>query len=295
MRAYSSDTFVLPLPTGHRFPMAKYRRLRERVEAELPRIRLETPFAIDEPSILAVHAAGYWSKVRDGGLDRREQREMGFPWSPEMVERSRRSVGATLAACRAALDDGRSVNLAGGTHHAFADAGRGFCVLNDTAVAARVLQDGGEVRRLLIVDCDVHQGDGTAAIFQNDDSVYTLSLHGARNYPFRKQVSDLDVALADDTGDDEYLDALDRALSRALERARADLAVYLAGADPYEGDKLGRLALTRAGLAERDRRVLSALERAGLPTAVTMAGGYAEDVEDTVAIHLETVRLAGGG
>ena len=185
-----------------------------------------------------------------------------------------------------------AVNLAGGTHHAFRDHGAGYCVFNDAAVAARAMQAEGRARRIVILDCDVHQGDGTASIFAGDSSVFTFSIHGARNYPLRKQVSDLDVPLDDGTGDDAYLEALERGVEAAIERSEADLAIYLAGADPYEGDRLGRLKLTRKGLSRRDRFVLEACRDAGLPVVVTMAGGYARDIEDTVAIHLETVRIA---
>lgn len=209
-----------------------------------------------------------------------------------MVERSRRSAGATIAACRSALEDGIAVNLAGGTHHAFADHGEGYCVFNDSAVAARALQAEGAVQRVAVVDCDVHQGNGTAAIFGGDPSVFTFSIHGAKNFPFRKQKSDLDVELPDGTQDAEYLSALERALSEALDRGRPQLAIYLAGADPFEDDRLGRLRVSREGLAARDRLVLEALRRRGVPVAVTMAGGYARFVEDTVSIHFETVRIA---
>ena len=217
----------------------------------------------------------------------------GFPWSPELVERSRRSVGGTLGAARAALEDGTAANLAGGTHHAFADRGEGFCVFNDVAVAARAVQAEGRARRVAVLDLDVHQGNGTAALFRGDDSVFTLSVHGANNYPFQKEAGDLDVALPDGAGDEPFLEAVDRGVARALETG-PELAFYLAGADPWEGDKLGRLAVTREGLAERDRRVFGACARAGVPVAVVMSGGYAEEVEDTVAIHLHSVRTALG-
>ncbi|MEM9558203.1 MAG: histone deacetylase [Acidobacteriota bacterium] len=299
MRAFSSDTFVLPLPEGHRFPMTKYRRLRERALAEgvLAAEDLRVAEPVHDDDLRRAHDADYIARVVDGRLSRREERRIGFPWSPGLVERSRRSAGATLAASRAALVDGVAANLAGGTHHATVDAGAGFCVFNDAAVAICALQAEGAIDRALVIDCDVHQGDGTAQIFARDSTVFTLSLHGRRNFPFQKQLSDLDVALEDGTGDDDYLAALDAALAQALGWARtqgARLAIYLAGADPYVDDRLGRLALTKAGLAARDRRVLEGCRDADLAVAVTMAGGYAHEVEDIVDIHLETLRLAAG-
>jgi acetoin utilization deacetylase AcuC-like enzyme len=225
-------------------------------------------------------------------LSAQEQRRIGFPWSREMVERSRRSSGATLAAARAALDDGVGINLAGGTHHAFRARGEGYCVFNDSAIAALALQAQGCIRRAVILDCDVHQGNGTAAILAGDPTVFTFSIHGANNFPFDKEASDLDIELPDGTGDGEYLDALEKGVCRALSAAQPDLAIYLAGADPFEGDRLGRLALTKAGLAARDRLVFELCRGAGVPVAVTMAGGYARAVEDTVDIHFATVAAA---
>jgi acetoin utilization deacetylase AcuC-like enzyme len=209
-----------------------------------------------------------------------------------MAERSRRTSGATIAAARAALRDGTAANLAGGTHHAFRDRGEGFCVFNDSAIAARALQAESLVERVVIIDCDVHQGNGTAAIFRNDPSVFTFSIHGANNFPFAKEAGDLDIELADGSGDREYLDALEGGLAEALARAEADLAIYLAGADPYLDDRLGRLALTKQGLLGRDRMVFEACQRAGLPVAVTMAGGYARDIADTVEIQFNTIETA---
>ncbi|MEM9593716.1 MAG: histone deacetylase [Acidobacteriota bacterium] len=294
MRTYYCDHFVLPLPSDHRFPMAKYRLLRERVvaEAETGPFDLRVPEPASDEDILRAHDRDYLSRVKTGDLGRQAARRIGFPWSPELVERSRRSAGGTLAACRGALEDGAAVNLAGGTHHAFADRGEGFCVFNDAAVAARAMQAEGRARRILVVDCDVHQGNGTASIFTDDPTVFTLSLHGRRNYPFRKESSDLDVALDDGTEDGPYLEALDKALEWALPRARPDLAIYVSGADPFVGDRLGRLALTKEGLADRDRRVFEVFQRGRIPVAVVMAGGYAEDVEDIVDIHFRTVVLA---
>jgi acetoin utilization deacetylase AcuC-like enzyme len=250
---------------------------------------LVVPHAATDEELLRVHAPDYLRRVCAGTLSAEEVRALGLPWSVALVERSRRSCGATIEACWAALEDGVAVNLAGGTHHASRDRGAGYCVFNDAAVAARALQAEGRVRRVVILDCDVHQGDGTAAIFAADPTVFTFSIHGARNYPLHKPPSDLDVGLEDGTGDAAYLDALDRGVQQALERAGAELAIYLAGADPFAGDRLGRLALSKHGLAERDRLVFQRCRAAGLPVAVTMAGGYGRDVEDTVEIHLRTV------
>jgi acetoin utilization deacetylase AcuC-like enzyme len=295
MLAFYSDTFVLPLPDTHRFPMAKYRRLRERLvdEQVLATSDLIVPEPIGWDDLRLVHTAGYVDAVANGTLAAEMQRRIGFPWSAEMVERSRRSVGATLAAARRALDgDGVSANLAGGTHHAFSDCGEGYCVFNDVAVAVRVLQREGAIERALVVDCDVHQGNGTAAIFRGDASVFTLSLHGAKNFPFRKEESDLDITFEDGAGDDQYLGALADVVPRALDTHRPDIVFYLAGADPYEGDRLGRLRLTIDGLATRDRRVFDACAARALPVAVAMSGGYAPDVEAIVTIHLNTIKEA---
>lgn len=294
MRAFYSDHFVLPLPEGHKFPMAKYARLREHIvhAGILPAGSLhEAPIASWD-DVRLVHTAEYVEAVATGTLPREAQRRIGFPWSPGMVERSRRSVGATIAASRTALDEGVAANLAGGTHHAFADRGEGFCVFNDAAIAARVLQRDGAVRRIAIVDCDVHQGNGTAAIFRDDESVFTFSMHGANNFPFRKEDSDLDIAFEDGTGDDEYLAALEHHLDRVLSDHNPDLVFYLAGADPYAGDRLGRLGLTIAGLRHRDEIVLDHCRHRRLPVAISMSGGYADDVEAIVQIHANTIAAA---
>ena len=288
---YRTDHFALPLPPGHRFPLSKYAALRERV-AELPGARLRVAPAATDEELGRAHDRGYVAAVCAGTLDAHAQRRIGFPWSPAMVERSRRSAGATLAACRSALASGLSASLAGGTHHAHRDFGEGYCVFNDAAVAARAMQAEGLAGRVLVVDLDVHQGDGTAAIFEGDASVFTFSMHGRGNFPFRKQASDLDVELVDGTGDAAYLAALATALPRALARSAPDLALYLAGADPFAGDRLGMLALSKAGLAGRDRYVLHTLRDAGVPVAVTMAGGYAEAIADVVDIHCATIAIA---
>lgn len=291
MLLFFTDRFVLPLPEGHRFPMRKYSLLRERVAAAgvLDGRQLQEPPAAADRELLLAHCPNYLRKVVEGGLTPAEIRRLGFPWSPAMVERSRRSVGATIAAARSALDTGWGINLAGGTHHAFRDRGEGYCVFNDTAVAARVLQAEGKVRRVLVIDCDVHQGNGTAALFAGDPTVFTLSIHGARNYPLKKETSDLDIALEDGADDRTYLDALETGLRVAFEAASVDLVLYLAGADPWFGDRLGRMGLTKQGLAERDNIVFDFCQARGLPVAISMAGGYAPNVEDIVDIHLRTV------
>ncbi len=293
MKVFYCDNFVLPLPQEHRFPMDKYRLLRERVEAELtPHCELVEPYPASDTQILRCHDIDYLERAKNGLLTEKEMRRIGFPWSPQMVERSRRSSGATIGACRVALQEGVAVNLAGGTHHAYPDHGEGYCLFNDSAIAARVMQAEGRVKRVVIIDCDVHQGNGTAAVFANDPTVFTFSIHGEKNFPFHKEDSDLDIALADEAGDEIYLDALEKGLRKSIERSGADLAIYLAGADPFEGDKLGRLNMSKAGLEERDRLVFDHCQRAGLPVAVAMAGGYAKEVTDIVDIHFQTVRSA---
>jgi acetoin utilization deacetylase AcuC-like enzyme len=292
LKAFYSDHFVLPLPNGHRFPMQKYRLIREGVQRDIPDIEFhEAPLTSDGVLALAHHPR-YIQAVSMGALSPAEQKLIGFPWSPEMVERSRRSTGATIAACRAAIEDGAAVNLAGGTHHAYADHGEGFCVFNDAAVASRLMQAERLVKQVAIVDLDVHQGNGTASILGHDESVFTLSLHGARNYPFSKESSDLDVALPDDTGDDVYLTALQSALREMFARFSPELIIYLAGADAHEGDRLGRLKLSLAGLAARDRMVMEQASQQRIPVAVTMAGGYGKNIHDTVDIHLQTIAIA---
>ena len=294
MKIFKTDEFLLPLPEGHRFPVTKYALLRQRVEAAQlaqPDELIAAPAASDE-EINRAHTVEYLRRVQNGELTEKELRRIGFPWSLSMVERSRRSSGATIAAARAALCDGLAVNLAGGTHHAFADRGEGYCVFNDSAIAARAVQAEELVQRVVIIDCDVHQGNGTAKIFENDATVFTFSIHGAKNFPFHKETSDLDVPLIDDADDATYLAALHEALPIVLESAQADLAIYLAGADSYFDDSFGRMKLTKPGLLERDRFVLESCRAIGLPVAITMAGGYAKRVEDTADIHFQTVKLA---
>lgn len=291
MKVFYSDHFVLPLPEGHRFPMVKYSMLRERVASSnvCAPGEMRVPRPVSDAEILRAHEEGYLRRVVAGTLTEKEMRRIGFPWSERMVERSRRASGGTLGACLAALEDGFAANLAGGTHHAFADRGEGYCVFNDSAIAARAVQAMGLVERVAVLDTDVHQGNGTAAILRGDASVFTFSIHGARNFPFRKQESDLDVALPDGADDGEYLDALEDGLEKALDRSEAQLAIYLAGADPYEDDRLGRLCVSKEGLAERDRLMLESCRERGIPVAVTMAGGYARDVRDTVDIHFQSI------
>ena len=294
MLAYYCDTFVLPLPEKHRFPMAKYELLRKAIQTDQilsQKVRLELPPAATDEQLTQVHDLDYLKSLKEGKLDPKIERRIGFPYSPGMLERSRRSVGATLAACRAALKDGVAVNLAGGTHHAFADRGEGFCVFNDTAVALRTLQNAGDIERAVVIDTDVHQGNGTAHILENDESIFTFSIHGEKNFPFRKERSDLDIGLPDGTEDDDYLAALEGALKK-MTRVPADFCIFQSGADPYHGDKLGRLSLTFEGLRKRDRMVLDWCRRRALPVAVTMGGGYCPEVDKIVSIHLQTIRCA---
>ena len=275
--------------------MEKYRMLRERLSADeaFDREDWAVPPAATFAQLCSAHSPDYIERVERGQMTPTEIRAIGFPWTPEMVERSKRSSGATIAACRACLQDGVAANLAGGTHHAFYDHGEGFCVFNDAAIAARVLQAEGLVERVLIIDCDVHQGNGTASILSGDDSIFTFSIHGAKNYPFRREVaSDLDLEMADDCGDVEYLDALAHGTALSFSRSAPQLVIYLAGADPYEDDRLGRLKLSKQGLLERDRSVFAACRAHKVPVAVVMAGGYARNIADTVEIHAATVLLA---
>jgi len=274
--------------------MAKYPMLRERVAADdiCRPGELRTPRAVTDEEILRAHAPGYLERVVSGALTDKEIRRIGFPWSKRMVERSRRASGGTLGACLAALEEGLAANLAGGTHHAFSDRGEGYCVFNDSAIAARAVQAAGLAARVVVIDTDVHQGNGTAEILRGDATVFTFSIHGAKNFPFHKEESDLDAPLPDGADDSEFLNTLERGLDAALEAADADLAIYLAGADPFEGDRLGRLSITKAGLAERDRLVLEACRDRGIPVAVTMAGGYARNVEDTVDVHFQSIKRA---
>jgi acetoin utilization deacetylase AcuC-like enzyme len=304
MLAFCHDMHVIPLPPGHRFPAGKYGLLRRCVEAEPDGIELHPAPSASVGELALAHEPGYVHAVLDGTLEPARQREIGFAWSQALVERARHSVGATIAAARAALDRGTqggiAANLGGGTHHASASRGSGYCVFNDVAVASRLMQaewsrTRREALRVVVIDLDVHQGNGTAEIFAGDDSVFTFSMHGEHNFPFRKSPGDLDVGLPDGCDDAAYLDALNPALDEVWRRTAAHppgLAFYVSGADPHEGDRLGRLKLTLGGLARRDTLVLEALRARAIPAVVLMAGGYGHDIETTVAVHLQTLRLA---
>ena len=292
MDAFYSDRFVLPLPAGHRFPMEKYRLLRERIGQTLPEIRLLEPEPLTDEALAVAHSPDYIRRLAAGDLSRKEMMAIGFPWSPEMVERSRRSAGATVMACRAAFRDGVGINLAGGTHHAYRDRGEGFCCFNDAVVAARLMQREGLAAKCLVIDLDVHQGNGTAAMTRDDSNIFAFSMHGAENYPFVKERSDLDIELPDGTGDAIYLESLRAALIQIRTQFAPSLVIYLAGADPFCDDRLGRLALTKAGLLARDLQVLEFVRGLGVPMAIAMAGGYGRTIQDTVDIHFQTVNLA---
>lgn len=294
MRVFYCDHYPVVLPPKHRFPMAKYALLRERLVETglLNREQLVPAPQIEREQLVAVHADEYVDAFLDGTLDAAAVRRLGFPWSPELVARSLASVGGTWAATRAALEDGLAGHLAGGTHHAYREFGSGFCAFNDLAVAARWALDEAGLERVLIFDVDVHQGDGTAALFEGDERVFTCSLHGAKNFPARKQTSDLDVPLPDGTGDDAFLEAMERALEQSLERSDPQLVLFQAGVDALATDRLGRLALSHAGLYERDRRMLARVRSAGLPAVLTLGGGYGEPIEETLAANLGTYRAA---
>ena len=292
MRAFFCDTYEMPLPPGHRFPLPKYRLLRARLLelGVLSAEELEESALIDRALLLLAHTPEYLEAVFSGALREAEQRRLGFSWSEALLARSRASVFGTVAAARAALEDGVAGNLAGGTHHAHADRGAGFCVFNDIAVAARALQREGLIDRALVVDLDVHQGDGTASIFAGDASVFTFSMHGAKNFPFRKERSSLDVELADGCTDSEYIAELTRHLPRALEQARPDIVFFQAGVDPLEDDTLGRLDVSLAGLRLRDRIVALAARERGIPLVLTLGGGYARPIDLSVEAHVATWR-----
>ena len=307
MQAFYADNFVLPLPAGHRFPMPKYQLLRERLAGELPDVRLMQAPAASDGELALAHTPAYIEAIAMGTLPAPAQREIGFPWSPAMAERARRSAGATVAAARRALGlvpgspvEGIAANLAGGTHHAYRDKGGGFCVFNDAAVAARLMQaEWGRLHRqakrplqVAVIDLDVHQGNGTASIFAGDASVFTLSLHGEKNFPFRKEASDLDVELPDGCPDAPYLQALEQALDELDRRFTPGLIFFLAGADPYEGDRLGRLSLSFDGLEARDRRVFDWAWQRRIPLAFSMAGGYGRNIDETVQVQVNTYRVA---
>lgn len=292
MKAFYTDHFVLPLPEGHRFPMEKYSRLRDLVGREKYIELVEAPAATDT-QILYAHDPSYLIKVIEGKLSPQEQREIGFPWSERMVERSRRSAGATVAAAKTALREGIAANLAGGTHHAYRDAGSGFCVFNDSAIAARTLQkEISPSLKIAVIDLDVHQGNGTASILQNDDSIFTLSIHGENNFPFKKEEGDLDLGLADGCDDASYLHALSQSLEQLDKRFKANCLIFLAGADPHEGDRLGRLNVSTEGMRLRDEMVFQYGLDKQLPIAFSMAGGYGKEIKSTIDIHFQTIKTA---
>jgi acetoin utilization deacetylase AcuC-like enzyme len=292
VKAFYTDHFVLPLPAGHRFPMEKYSRLRDLVNTIADVELLEAPAASDT-QILYAHDPNYLINIIEGKLSSQEQREIGFPWSEKMVERSRRSAGATVSAAKTALEEGVAVNLAGGTHHAYRNIGSGFCVFNDSAIAARVLQREVNAKlKIAIIDLDVHQGNGTASILRDDSSIFTLSIHGENNFPFKKEQSDLDCGLVDGCGDETYLSSLQHCLDQLDSRFKADCLIYLAGADPHEGDRLGRLKVSKDGMRLRDETVFQYALTKKLPVAISMAGGYGKEIESTVDIHFQTIRTA---
>lgn len=296
LTVWSSARFTFPLSHDHRFPLGKYALLRDRLISEgiVGEENVLEPEGATDTELTLVHAPDYVHRFTHGLLTPHEVRRLGFPWSPELVERSRRAVGGTVAAARHALLHGIAMNLAGGTHHAFADHGEGFCVFNDVAVAIRLLQRVTPKLRAAVIDLDVHQGNGTHSLFSDDASVFTFSMHGRRNYPFRKVPGSLDVELDDGTGDEEYLMVLQEAMPRVLAAAAPDIVFYIAGADPHEGDSIGRLAITFNGLARRDSYVLEQCREVGLPVAIVIGGGYGRDIHDTVAVHVTTARIAAG-
>lgn len=304
MQVFYATRSVLPLPAGHRFPMAKYQLLRDRLPAEVEGVELRQAEPASSGELALAHQPAYIQAISTGTIEPPAMREIGFPWSDAMVDRAKRSVGATISAARVALREGVAANIAGGTHHAASGKGSGFCVFNDAAVAARLMQaeqsrmpagaatSGREPLRVAVIDLDVHQGNGTASIFRGDDTVFTLSLHGARNFPFRKEAGDLDVELPDGCGDGEYLQALELALGQLERRFAPGLVIYLAGADPHEGDRLGRLKLTWSGLQARDRRVFDWAWQRRIPVAMCMAGGYGVRIDDTVQAQVNTFAIA---
>ena len=291
---WSSARFPVPLPDGRRFPIAKYAMLHDAVLAEgvVDEEHLHEPAPLSREDVLLAHDEAYLARLEQGTMPAAEQRRLGFPWSDALVVRSLRAAGGTREAAAAALEHGVAMNLAGGTHHAFATHGEGFCVLNDVVIAWRSLRRAGRVARAAVIDLDVHQGNGTHALCADDPDCYTFSMHGRRNYPFRKIPGRLDIELEDGTGDAEYLDLLAAALPRVLRDARPDLVFYLAGADPHEGDALGRLTLTFDGLMRRDRMVLQTCREIGVPVCIVIAGGYGHDIRDTVRGHVNTARIA---
>lgn len=293
MKLYYYDHHPLPLPSTHRFPAQKYRLLRERIIADglVPPTNLIPAPLATTTQILRAHTAEYVDKVENGRLSPDEIRRIGIPWSPEMVTRVKYMVGGTIAACRVALKEGIAANLGGGTHHACSDHGEGYCVYNDVIIAARTMQREGRTHRVLIIDCDVHQGNGTAEITANDPTIFTFSIHGDKNFPFRKIPGNLDIALPDGIGDSVYLQHLAEGLHQAITQAQATLVIYLAGADPHQDDKLGRLKISTEGLAERDKLVFTLCHQTSLPVAVTLAGGYNQQINHTAQLYYQTIQI----
>jgi acetoin utilization deacetylase AcuC-like enzyme len=290
LSAFTHDRWIFPLPASHRFPQEKYRLVRERTE-RIGNVTITEGPPIDWETCLLVHDAEWVRRIRYGLLTRREEAGLGLPWSPELATRTLHATGSTVAAATAALRDGAAAALGGGTHHARRATGRGYCLVNDVAIAIALLRREGFDGRILILDVDVHQGDGNADCLAADPATVVVSLHGARNYPFERVASDIDVDIPDATGDDAYLALLAETLERALALGPYDLAFYLAGADPWENDRLGRLALTLDGLAARDRMALGALRTGGTAVCLTLAGGYGVPIETTADIHATTIAL----
>ena len=291
--AWSSE-YAHPLPPGHRFPMEKYELLPQQLmyEGTVSERNFFAPDAIDESLIVQVHDAQYWEKLKNLALSRSEERATGFPLSKELVNRETIIAGGSVRAALFALEYGISLNIAGGTHHAFTDRGEGFCLLNDIALASRYLQNEGLAKNIRVIDLDVHQGNGTAQIFKDDPSVFTFSMHGAKNYPHRKEKSDMDIELPDGTGDEEYLTQLDLALENILKKFHPDFIMYQCGVDVLETDKLGRLGMSIEGVKMRDKKVLNLAKELKLPIMCSMGGGYSEKISHIIEAHAQVYRLA---
>ena len=294
MKGVYHPSYQVALPLGHPFPMSKYSLLKDQLLAEgtLTECDILQPEPLDPAALVLVHTPDYLAKLSSAGLSAAEQRRLGLPWSEALWQRSLLASAGTLLAARVARARGLAGNMAGGTHHAFADHGEGFCVLNDVALAIRQLQAEGAIRRAAVIDLDVHQGNGTAAIFETDDEVFTFSMHGERNYPLAKMRSNLDLALNDGVGDTEYLEMLQGHLPAVLDAAKADLVFYLAGVDVAAGDRYGKLALTEEGIRQRERAVIEAVRGRGLPLVIVLAGGYAATRARTAQLHAHVFREA---
>lgn len=286
--------YAHPLPEGHRFPMLKYELIPEQLlhEGTIIPDNLFSPVTCSEEVIIATHDVSYWHQLRDLTLPAKEIRRIGFPLSSRLVEREIRIAQGTIDGCHYAIENGIALNVAGGTHHAGSNWGEGFCLLNDQAIAANYLLDNGIAKSILIIDLDVHQGNGTAQIFENEQRVFTFSMHGANNFPYRKERSSLDIDLPDHTGDDEYLNILNQTLPILFEKHQPDFIFYLSGVDILATDKLGRLSLTKEGCKQRDQMVLELCASKGIPLQVSMGGGYSKDIKDIVEAHCNTYRIA---